>query len=92
MSALFVRNSENGRRTLFSANNVADMADRIMTYVAHEIVRRERIEAALVDHGARPTIITTETSSPTRLALLAFIIGVLTGAAGLFAAVWLSAT
>lgn len=91
-SYLFVRNSENGRRTLFSANNVADMADRIMTYVAHEIVRRERIEAALVDHGARPTIITTETSSPTRLALLAFIIGVLTGAAGLFAAVWLSAT
>ena len=39
---LFVRNSENGRRTLFSSTNVADMADRITSYMAREIVRRER--------------------------------------------------
>ncbi len=90
---LFVRNSENGRRTLFSTSNVADMADRIMTYVAHEIVRRERMEAALMDHGVRQEIITPEDKgAPSRMALMAFVIGVLTGAAGLFAAVWLSAT
>ena len=39
---LFVRNSESGRRTLFSSNNVADIADRITRYMAQEIVRRER--------------------------------------------------
>ena len=46
---LFVRNSENGRRTLFSSTNLADMADRITSYMAREIVRRERLEAALVE-------------------------------------------
>lgn len=91
---LFVRNSENGRRTLFSANNVADMADRIMTYVAHEIVRRERMEAALQTQGTRQTIMMgqPDTGSGSRIVMLAFVIGVLAGAAGLFAAVWLSAT
>jgi hypothetical protein len=29
---LFVRNSEEGRRTLYSSTNVADMADRITRY------------------------------------------------------------
>jgi hypothetical protein len=48
---LFVRNSESGRRTLFSATNASDIADRITRYMAHEIVRRERIEAALVEPG-----------------------------------------
>lgn len=91
---LLIRNSEDGRRTLFSAKNVAEMADRITTYVAHEIVRRERMEAALLDQGGlrgigpeRP-----DTGYASRMALMAFVIGVLTGAAGLFAAVWLSAT
>ena len=46
---LFVRNSENGRRTLFSSTNVGDMADRVTRYLAHEIVRRERQEAALLE-------------------------------------------
>ena len=41
---LFVRNSESGRRTLFSATNVTDIADRITRYMALEIVRRERQE------------------------------------------------
>lgn len=89
---LFIRNSENGRRTLFSANNVADMADRITTYMAQEIVRRERMEAALLEPGPRQKLYAEpERSGPrTGLVLSAFIIGLLTGAAGLFAAVWLS--
>lgn len=89
---LFIRNSESGRRTLFSANTVAEMADRITSYMAQEIVRRERMEAALVDAAPRQKgLIAPESSGPgTGVVLAAFIIGVITGAAGLFAAVWLS--
>jgi hypothetical protein len=89
---LFIRNSENGRRTMYSATNVADMADRITTYMAHEIVRRERIEAALTESGSRQKmVVDSESSGPGMgVVLSAFIIGVVTGAAGLFAAVWLS--
>ena len=89
---LLVRNSENGRRTLFSSNNVAEIADRITRYVAQEIVRRERLEGALaettkvdlggVERGAAKT--------PIGVVMAAFGIGLLTGAAGLFVAVWLS--
>ena len=91
---LFIRNSENGRRTLFSANNVTDVADRITTYIAHEIVRRERMEAPLVNEATRQRFVPeNESARPgTRLVLSAFIVGLLTGVAGLFAAVWLSAT
>ena len=89
---LFVRNSENGRRTLFSSNNVAEIADRIMRYVAHEIVRRERMEAALaetarVELGAAAP---APAKTPIGVVMAAFAIGLLTGAAGLFVAVWLS--
>jgi len=89
---LFIRNSENGRRTLFSASNVADMSDRITSYMAQEIVRRERMEAALLEPGPRQKLVAEpETSGPsTSVVLSAFVIGVVTGAVGLFAAVWLS--
>ena len=46
---LFIRNSESGRRTLFSSASVSEMADRITSYMAREIVRRERLEAALLE-------------------------------------------
>jgi hypothetical protein len=89
---LFIRNSDSGRRTLFSANTVAEMADRITTYMAQEIVRRERMEAALLETAPRKTAVSAPQSSGpgTGVVLAAFIIGVITGAAGLFAAVWLS--
>jgi hypothetical protein len=89
---LFVRNSENGRRTLFSSANVAEMADRVTSYMAREIVRRERIEGALVD-AARNGLFEGEgrsTGSSTAVVVAAFVIGLLTGAVGLFAAVWLT--
>ncbi|MFZ2017496.1 MAG: hypothetical protein WAU90_02325, partial [Methyloceanibacter sp.] len=60
---LFVRNSENGRRTLFSSTNVAEMADRVTSYMAREIVRRERLEGALVD-SARNGLLEGEGRSP----------------------------
>jgi hypothetical protein len=90
---LFIRNSENGRRTLFSSSNVADVADRITRYMAHEIVHRERLEASLI--GANR--VARLGSEPVRLGagmgvvIAAFAIGLLTGAAGLLAAVWLTA-
>jgi hypothetical protein len=90
---LFIRNSEDGRRTLFSAANVADMADRITKYIAQEIVRRERMEAALQEPRTRQKLaLDDDEPSEPRLAIVlsAFIIGVVTGAVGLFASVWLS--
>ena len=87
---LFVRNSENGRRTLFSSTNVTDMADRVTRYVAREVVRRERIEAALVE-PTRSTIRGEGSfGAGMGIVIAAFAIGLLTGAVGLFAAVWLS--
>jgi hypothetical protein len=89
---LFVRNSENGRRTLFSSTNIADIADRITRYVAHEIVRRERLDAALAE-TARVDLVGADpvaAKAPMGVVIAAFGIGLLTGAAGLFVAVWLS--
>ncbi len=89
---LFVRNSENGRRTLYSATNVADMADRITSYVAREIVRRERLEAALIEPSPGHWLVAESNRSESGMGVViaAFVIGLVTGAAGLFAAVWLS--
>jgi demethoxyubiquinone hydroxylase (CLK1/Coq7/Cat5 family) len=89
---LFVRNSEEGRRTLYSSTNVADMADRITRYVAREIVRRERLEAALAE-APRIEPLTAPRPSGINLSVViaAFAIGLLAGAAGLFATVWLTA-
>jgi hypothetical protein len=90
---LFVRNSENGRRTLFSSANVGDMADRITSHLAREIVRRERQEAALLEpvrHEDRPAGDESPAGGGAGVVVAAFVIGLLTGAAGLFAAVWLT--
>lgn len=90
---LFVRNSENGRRTLFSATNVTDIADRITRYMAQEIVRRERQEAAFGETGRVLGLEGGPQPSGTALGVVigAFAIGILTGAVGLLVAVLLSA-
>jgi hypothetical protein len=90
---LFVRNSESGRRTLYSSGNVADMADRITRYIAHEVVRRERLEAALAESGGAPRLGLEPQNVGASLGVViaAFAIGIITGAVGLFAAVWFSA-
>ncbi|MGD9501800.1 MAG: hypothetical protein AB7V40_04865 [Methyloceanibacter sp.] len=90
---LFVRNGESGRRTLFSATNVTDIADRIMRYMAQEIVRRERQESALAESG-RVVAASGEpraSVTPVGVVIGAFAIGILTGALGLFLAVLLTA-
>jgi hypothetical protein len=89
---LFVRNSEEGRRTLYSSTNVADMADRITRYIAREIVRRERLEAALGEFPQLgPLSEPLASGASMGVVIAAFVVGLLAGAAGLFAAVWLSA-
>ena len=90
---LFMRNSEDGRRTLFRTTNVAEMADRIADYVARQIVQRERIEEA-IGRKSVPYQDTPADPKPkfnARVVVMSFIIGILTGAVGLFAAVWLTA-
>lgn len=90
---LFIRNSETGRRTLFSSASVGDMADRITNYLAHGIVRRERQEAALLEPMRREDRPLPEEGAGgpgAGVIIAAFAIGLLTGAAGLFAAVWLT--
>ncbi|ODR97134.1 hypothetical protein AUC70_12720 [Methyloceanibacter stevinii] len=91
---LFMRNSENGRRTLFRSTNVAETADRITDYVAAQIVQRERTEAGLTHAGVRSRSVPEEERPRvnTRMVVMSFIVGLLTGAVGLFAAVWLSVT
>ena len=68
------------------------MADRITSYMAREIVRRERLEAALIEPLREERAASPQ--APARLGMgvvvAAFIIGLLTGAAGLFAAAWLT--
>lgn len=90
---LFVRNSESGRRTLFSATNVTDIADRITRYMAQEIVRRERQESALAESGRVVAASAGPRASVTPVGVVigAFAVGILTGAVGLFLAVLLSA-
>ena len=90
---LFVRNSENGRRTLFSSSNVSEMADRITSHMAHEIVRRERHEAALLEPSRKHERLVDEepaSGSGMGIVIAAFVIGLITGGAGLFTALWLS--
>jgi hypothetical protein len=89
---LFLRNGENGRRTLFSSSNVADIADRITRYVAVEVVRRERLEAGVNESGhGRFGFESQSAGANLGVVIAAFAIGFVTGAVGLFSAVWFSA-
>lgn len=89
---LFVRNSESGRRTLYSSTNIAEIADRITRYMAHEIVHRERMEAALEEPGRTRRLGLDPAPARTGMGVViaAFAIGLIAGAVGLFAAVMLS--
>ena len=75
-----VHNGRQGRKVLAETADVGDMADRIVDYVAQQIMARERelegrVEPRLPE---RPR-------SRAGLAVSAFVIGLLTGAAGLLA-------
>jgi hypothetical protein len=88
---LFIRNSESGRRTIYSTTSVSEMADRITLYMAREIARRERAEAAVLEPLTReeqPPAPQPQGRLGMGVVVAAFIVGLLTGAAGLFATAW----
>jgi hypothetical protein len=90
---VLVRNSEQGRRTLYSAGSVSDMGSRVTRYLAHEIVRRERQEAALLEPIQRLDAVDEESVRPRShvgTVIAAFLVGLVAGAGGLIALVWLS--
>lgn len=89
---LFVRNSESGRRTLFSSARVGEMADWVTAYMAREIVRRERQEAALLAPSEAAEPPTGQKRGPgLGMVVAAFLVGLITGAFGFFALVSLNA-
>jgi hypothetical protein len=59
--------------------------------MAQEIVRRERIEAAMVEPGRTSGAERVPSGTAMGVVIAAFAIGILTGAAGLVVAVLLSA-
>lgn len=81
-----VRNQRSGRKVLVESRDVGVMRGRITEYVARQIVARERELYGLEDMAPFPGM------RPRRLrvglVLAAFIIGILTGVAGLFAVGW----
>ncbi len=90
---LFIRNSENGRRTLFSSASVSrDGRPHHELHGARDRAPRAARGGAgrAADREERPA----HAQAPSRLGMgvvvAAFIIGLLTGAVGLFAAAWLA--
>lgn len=81
-----VRNQRSGRKVLVESRDVGVMRGRITEYVARQIVAREREMSGLADMpafaGKRPRRLRVG------LVLASFIIGILTGVAGLFAVGW----
>jgi hypothetical protein len=93
---LFIRNSEGGRRTLFSSSSQSEMADRIVSHMAKEIVQRERVEKTAIEPAppvVHKDLLDTDlerSSVGPKWIVAAFAIGLLTGAVGVFAASWLT--
>ena len=80
-----IRNEGEGRIVLAETEDVGVMAGRITEYVAHEIVKRERAAAGVTYDAPHKPL--ARRASMGRL-VLAFIIGLLTGIAGLMAVGW----
>ena len=75
-----IRNEGTGRRVLVETDDVGVMAGRVTEYVAHEIVVRERHASG---HSYDRIFTRKESRSRPWLVIAAFVIGVLTGVAGL---------
>lgn len=80
-----IRNEGTGRKVMIETDDVGVMAGRITEFVAREIVARERHTAGFDYDRVRPP---RKRKGRTGLAISAFIIGILTGVAGLLAVGW----
>lgn len=80
-----IRNEGTGRKVMVETEDVGVMAGRITEFVAREIVARER-HASGFDYDRVP--VRRKRKGRTGLIISAFIIGILTGVAGLLAVGW----
>jgi len=80
-----IRNEGTGRKVMVETEDVGVMAGRITEFVAREIVARERHTSGF-DYDRVPA--RRKRKGRTGLVISAFIIGILTGVAGLLAVGW----
>jgi hypothetical protein len=80
-----IRNEGTGRKVIVETDDVGVMAGRITEFVAREIVARERYTSGFDFDRVN---VRTKRKGRTGLIIAAFIIGILTGMAGLMAVGW----
>lgn len=81
-----VRNARQGHRVLAETRDVTEMAERVMEYIAQQVVARERELEGLAEYERREAPSQgRRRGSRVGLAIAAFLIGLLTGVVGLFA-------
>src|SRR5947209_7117762 len=90
----FVQDTRYGRRVLGETADVAEAASLVTTYVARRLVERERVLAGDTELAARDVLIDQVSRRRRRrrllgVLLIGLLLGVIAGAAGLFALAWL---
>lgn len=76
-------NSEKGRKILAESEDVAEICERVMDYVAGQIVARERQLAGLTDFTPSASMVSMSRGWSAAAMVWAFTIGTLAGACGL---------
>ena len=77
-------NSEKGRKILAESDDVAEICERVMDYVAGQIVARERQLAGLADFAPSASVVNLPRRWSAAAMFWAFALGLLAGACGLF--------
>ena len=88
----FVQDTRYGRRVLAETSDVAGISDAITAYVARRLVERERVlegDSALIVQDAMAAA--ARRRRRRWRVLVAFVLGLMVGAAGLFTAAWFMA-
>jgi hypothetical protein len=91
----FVQDTRYGRRVLGESTDADEVAGLITQYVARRLIERERVLAGDTELAARDILIDQVSRRRRRrrtlaVLLLGLLLGIVTGAAGLFALVWWS--
>jgi hypothetical protein len=91
----FVQDTRYGRRVLGESTDADEIAGLITQYVARRLIERERVLAGDTELAARDVLIDQVSRRRRRrrtvaVLLLGLLLGIVTGAAGLFALAWWS--
>jgi hypothetical protein len=91
----FVQDTRYGRRVLGESTDADEVAGLITQYVARRLIERERVLAGDTELAARDVLIDQVSRRRRRrrtaaVLLLGLLLGIMTGAAGLFALAWWS--